>query len=53
MGYMGVILGAHNLCEAEEPIYRGCESGAAVYTDPVSHIRTNGAFDYLNCAHIL
>jgi hypothetical protein len=53
MGYMGVILGTHNLCEAEELINRGCESGAAVYTDPVSHIRTNGAFDDLNCAHIL
>jgi hypothetical protein len=50
---MGTILGTDDLCEAEELIYRGGESGAAVYTGPVNYIRTNGAFDHLNCAHIL
>jgi hypothetical protein len=53
MGDIGGILGTHDLCEAEESIYRGCESGAAVYTSPINHIRTDGPFDHLNSAHIL
>jgi hypothetical protein len=48
MRHIGVILGTHDLREAEEFICRGGESGAAVYTSPVSHVRTNGTFDDLN-----